>query len=145
VLIGGLIEFGSKVKSAQRILSAVADGEVKGAQTAWHCCLEFFAVCTRLPEEFRLSPPDALCLLENEILGRLAIHQLPSGRRAEFLRAAAGDGLVGGRIYDAHIAEIAYAAGAKLLLTDNPRHFQGLAARGVKIASSAEFAAALGR
>jgi predicted nucleic acid-binding protein len=39
------------------------------------------------------------------------------------LRAASRDVIAGGRIYDAHIAEIARAAGAAVVVTDNRRHF----------------------
>ena len=39
------------------------------------------------------------------------------------LRAAARDAIVGGRLYDAHIAEIARSAGAGVVVTDNRRHF----------------------
>jgi hypothetical protein len=39
------------------------------------------------------------------------------------LRAAAHDAIAGGRIYDAHIAEVARAVGATVIVTDNRRHF----------------------
>jgi hypothetical protein len=40
---------------------------VPAAATAWHCCLEFFSVATRLPPEFRVSPRDAATLVEEEV------------------------------------------------------------------------------
>jgi hypothetical protein len=46
--------------------------------TAWHCCLGFFSVATRLPPEFRLRSADAIRLLEEEVFGRLTIHDLPA-------------------------------------------------------------------
>jgi hypothetical protein len=70
-------------------------------------------VATRLPPEFRLSPADAARLLDEEVLARLAIHDLPAADRWAFLRVAAEDSSAGGRIYDAHIAEVARAAGAR--------------------------------
>jgi len=56
VLLAGLIDFGPQSAPAQRLLHAVAEKELQNAATAWHCCLEFFSVSTRLPPEFRLTP-----------------------------------------------------------------------------------------
>ena len=92
---------------AQSVMHAVAEKVVAAPGTAWHCCLEVYSVATRLPPEFRLSPADALRLIEEEIFARLAVHDLPAGDRRSFLRTAAADGTAGGRVYDAHIAEIA--------------------------------------
>lgn len=49
VLLGGCIDFGEAFAPAQRIIDAVADGFIVDARTAWHCCLEFYSVSTRLP------------------------------------------------------------------------------------------------
>jgi hypothetical protein len=54
------------------------------------------------------------------------------------LRSAAGYGLIGGRIYDAHIGEVARAGGAKIVVTENKRHFAHFEMR---ILSAVEFAA----
>lgn len=144
VLLGGLIEMGPTSASSQRILAAVADGRLKHAQTAWHCCLEFYAVSTRLPEELRLSPVDAERLIDEEILARFKVQQLPVGAQRSFFQAAAGDRIMGGRLYDAHIAEIARAAGAKLTVTENRRHFAGLLRHGIRVLTASEFAAESG-
>jgi len=48
----------------------------------------------------------------------MAVHDLPAGARLAFLRTAGQDATAGGRIYDAHIAEVARAAGAKVVVTD---------------------------
>ncbi len=140
VLLGGLIEVSPKVDPAQRIMAAVSDGRIRKAATAWHCCLEFYSVATRLPEEFRLSPDDALRLLEEEILGRLEILRLPERLLAEFLRDVASDRVVGGRVYDAHIAAIARSGGAKIVVTENRRHFSSLLRYGIKVLNAEEFA-----
>lgn len=139
VLIGGLIEMGPASGPAQRILTAVADGKLGQVHTAWHCCLEFYAVSTRLPDELRLSPADALRLVEDEILARFQVHQLPARGHLSFFRAIAGDRIAGGRVYDAHIAEIARAAGAGVAVTENRRHFSGLLRHGVRVLTAAEF------
>jgi predicted nucleic acid-binding protein len=141
VLLAGLIDFGPQTAPAQNILHAVSQGVVKDAATAWHCCLEFYSVATRLTPEYRLTPPDALRLLEEEVFGRLAIHDLPAVERMSLLRAAVQDSVAGGRIYDAHIAEIARAAAASVIVTDNRRHFLGALRHGIRVETPADFAA----
>ena len=123
VLLAGLVDFGPQSAPAQSLLHAVAEKQVADARTAWHCCLEFYSVSTRLPAEFRLTPADATRLLDDEIFGRMVVHDLPAADRLAMMKAAARDGTAGGRIYDAHIAEVARAAGAEVVITDNRRHF----------------------
>ena len=60
VLVAGLIDLGPQSAAPHLLLHAVAERRVAPASTAWHCCLEFFSVTTRLPAEFRLTPMDAL-------------------------------------------------------------------------------------
>jgi predicted nucleic acid-binding protein len=55
------------------------------------------------------------------------------------LKAAARDGTAGGRIYDAHIAEVARAAGATVVVTDNRRHFIAALRHGIHVETPAEF------
>ena len=143
VLVAGLIEFGPQSAPAQSLMHAVAERRVTSPATAWHCCLEFFSVATRLPSEFRVAPGDAVVLLQEEVFARMAVHDLPSGDRLAMLRAAARDALVGGRIYDAHIAEVARAAGATVVVTDNRRHFLSALRYGLRVETPAEFVAAL--
>jgi predicted nucleic acid-binding protein len=143
VLLAGLVDFGPQSAPAQLLLHAVAEKRVMTAATAWHCCLEFFSVATRLPPEFRLTPPDAALLLEKEVFARMAVHDLPSSDRMRMLRAAARDGVAGGRIYDAHIAEVARAAGAEVVVTDNRRHFVSALRFGLRVETPTEFVAGL--
>ncbi len=138
VLLGGLIELGPASESAQGLLDLVAGRRGGRPTTAWHCCLEFYSVATRLPEEFRLTPADALALLESEILGRFEVRDLAPVARHEFLRIAAREGVRGGRLYDAHIAEIARRSGSRVVVTENRRHFQGLEGAGVRVLSASE-------
>ena len=143
VLLAGLIDFGPQSAPAQSLMHAVAEGRVGGAATAWHCCLEFYSVSTRLPPEYRLSPADAAVLLEEEVFARLSVHDLPASDRLTALRAAARDQVAGGRIYDAHIAEIARAAGAAVVVTDNRRHFLSALRYDMRIETPAEFLSGL--
>lgn len=143
VLLAGLIDFGPQSAPAQKLLHAVAEKQVMAAATAWHCCLEFFSVATRLPPEYRLSPPEAVHLLESEVLARVSIHDIPAAERAAFLRAIAQDAITGGRVYDAHIAEVARAAGATVVVTDNRRHFVTALKHGLRVETPAEFVSSL--
>lgn len=143
VLLAGLVDFGPQSAPAQSVLHAVSEKTVKEPATAWHCCLEFFSVATRLPAEYRLTPADAVHLLEEEVFARMTVHDLPPRDRSPLLKAAGRDGTAGGRIYDAHIAEVARAAGARVVVTDNRRHFLAALRHGMRVETPAEFLAAL--
>ena len=143
VLLAGLVDFGPQSAPAQSLLHAVAEKQVTSGGTAWHCCLEFYSVSTRLPPEFRLTPTHAVQLLEDEIFARMAVHDLPAADRLAMVKAAAREQTAGGRIYDAHIAEVARAAGAAVVVTDNRRHFMAALRHGIRVETPAEFLAAL--
>ena len=143
VLLAGLVDFGPQSAPAQSILHAVAEKTLPSPGTAWHCCLEFYSVATRLPPEFRLTPEDANELLRQEVFGRLIVHDLPTGEQAGLFEAAARERIAGGRIYDAHIAEVARAAGARVIVTDNRRHFVSALRHGIKVETPSEFLAAI--
>jgi len=145
VLIAGLVDVGPQSAPAQSLLHAVAEKSVQAPATAWHCCLEFYSVTTRLPPEFRLTPDDAARLLEEEVFGRMTVHELPEADCMAMLRAAARDAVAGGRIYDTHIAHIARAAGARVVVTDNRRHFMSALRWGIRVETPAEFVAGLKR
>jgi predicted nucleic acid-binding protein len=143
VLLAGLIDFGPQSAPAQSLLHAVAEKRVASPATAWHCCLEFYSVSTRLPPEFRLAPADARLLIDEEVFGRMMVYDLPASERVALLRASARDGVAGGRIYDCHIAEIARCAGATVVVTDNRRHFLSALRYDMRVESPAEFMTAL--
>ena len=141
VLLAGLVDFGPQSAPAQKLLHAVAEQKVTAAGTAWHCCLEFFSVATRLPPEYRLTPADAHRLLAEEVFARMTVHDLPADDRQPMLRAVVHDGTVGGRIYDSHIAEVARAAGARVVVTDNRRHFLAALRHGIRVETPSEYLA----
>ena len=143
VILAGLIDFGPQSAPAQSLLHAVAEKRVQAPATAWHCCLEFYSVATRLPPEFRVSPADAVTLLEEEVFGRMAIHDLPAADRRSMIRGAAHDAIAGGRIYDCHIADVARAAGARVVVTDNRRHFLSALRYDLRVETPDEFLASL--
>jgi predicted nucleic acid-binding protein len=141
VLMAGLIDFGPQSAPAQQIMLGVVEHSVTAA-TAWHCCLEFYSVATRLPPEYRVVPADASRLLQEEVLARVAVHDLPATGRGPFLAALVQDQIAGGRLYDSHIAEVARSAGAGVIVTDNRRHFLAALRHGIRVETPGEFLAA---
>ena len=139
VLLAGLIDFGPQSAPAQSLMHAVAERRLTAVGTAWHCCLEFFSVATRLPAEFRLAPANAVSLLEEEIFSRMIVTDLPESERRPMLQAVGRNAVAGGRIYDAHIAEVARAAGATVVVTDNRRHFLSALRHGLRVETPTEF------
>jgi predicted nucleic acid-binding protein len=137
ILVGGYIEL-DETGSCQAILDAVAEDRVRNVHTAWHCCLEFYSVTTRLPQELRLSPEAALTLVEEEIFARFTIHQLPAEDHLPFFRGICAERIAGGRVYDAQIAEVARTAQAALVVTDNRRHFLTALRHGIQVLTAVE-------
>lgn len=144
VLLGGLIEMGPASDAPQLVMNAIASGRLQGVKTAWHCCLEVYAVATRLPGELRLAPHDVVTLLEHEVLGRFEVCDLPAAARRPLLRQAVQDRLVGGRVYDAHIAEAARSSGAAAVITENRRDFVPLLRHGISVLTAVELVSDLG-
>ena len=145
ILLAGLIDFGPQSAPAQTLLHAIVEKRIPAPATALHCCLEFFSVATRLPPEFRLTAPDAARLLEEEVMARMAVHDLPAAARVSMIKAAAHDAVTGGRIYDSHIAEVARAAKAETIVTDNRRHFVSALRYAIRVETPVEFLASLKR
>lgn len=143
VLLAGTMDLGDSSVAPFGVMDAVAAGAIEHPLTAWHCCLELYSVATRLPEEYRLQPADARRILDEEVLARFTVCDLPATARADLLAAAAAGGIAGGRIYDAHIAEAAHHAGATIVVTENRRHFTLLLRHGIRVLSAAELAAEL--
>lgn len=144
VLVGGMVELGPSSQACQRLLDLVAENRLEGEPaTAWHCCLEVFSVLTRLPQEYRVEPPEALRLVEEEVIGRFTVLVLPGEQRRDLLRRAVLEGAVGGRIYDAHLGGIALAARCSTVVTENLRHFRVLERHGVAVTSAAALLARL--
>ena len=139
VILAGLVDFGPQSAPAQSLMHAVAEKRVHSPATAWHCCLEFYSVATRLPPEFRVSAADAVTLLEEEVFARMAVFDLPPADRLPMLQGAARDVIAGGRIYDSHIADVARASGARVVVTDNRRHFVSALRYDLRVETPAEF------
>ena len=75
----------------------------------------------------------------------MAVHDLPAADRLPMVQAAGRDRIAGGRIYDAHIAEVARSMSADVVVTDNRRHFLSALRHGLRVETPTEFLAALKR
>ncbi len=89
-----------------------------------HALVEAYAVLTRLPAPHRLSPADAWAVLSANFVDGAKVVALEAGAHAALLARLSAAGTGGGRTYDALIAEQTTMAGAAVLLTLNPRHFE---------------------
>ena len=85
--------------------------------------VESYAVLTRFPPPHRLSPHDAIALIETSFLTDGTLAGLDNKAFRSLLREAAGHDIAGGRTYDWVIAACARAARVKTLLTFNARDF----------------------
>lgn len=101
--------------------------------TAAHSLAEAYSVLTRIPAPYRLSPGDALALLDGNFTAHARVVALSANGYRQLLRRAVDQGIAGGRIYDAVIAACALLAQASAFLTFNPDHFTGLAAEGLEV------------
>ena len=86
--------------------------------------IEAYAVLTRLPAPHRLAPPDALDIIEAGFIARRRVVALGHRDYVQLLRDSPARGVLGGRSYDAVIAECARLARATVLLTFNDAHFR---------------------
>jgi predicted nucleic acid-binding protein len=91
---------------------------------AAHALVETYAVLTRLPAPHRLAPQDAWTLVNANFVESAAVAALDARGHIRVLEQLAGEGIGGGRSYDAVIAACAVRAKADVLLTFNRRHFE---------------------
>ncbi len=90
---------------------------------AGHALAETYAVLTRLPPPHRLAPADAGALIEHNFVRSARLIALTGSAYATLVRRLSREGVGGGSVYDAIIADSARRGRAGALLTFNPRHF----------------------
>jgi len=91
-----------------------------------HSILETYAVLTRLPGELRTTGPEAKKLLETSIQPNMKIAEFNASSIWDCIDSIVNQSAVGGRSYDAFIAEILINAGAEAIATFNTTHFNEL-------------------
>ena len=142
VFVSGLLD-DAPDSACRAILEGLATKRLTSCVTAWHCCLEFFSVTTRLPPDYRLSPDDAIALMTEHIFGRVEVADLPVKDAIAWLKAQRHAPVRGGLIYDAHLAAVAAGAGCSFLVTRNLADFRRIAPHGIEILSPEQFVARL--
>jgi predicted nucleic acid-binding protein len=95
--------------------------------------VEAYAVLTRLPPPHRLSPGDAVTLLEANFMKGATVVALPARSYRDLLRRAPPEGIAGGRVYDAVIAECVRRTREVTLLTFNVGDFQPFVSWGLDV------------
>jgi predicted nucleic acid-binding protein len=138
--VSGLLEI-SADSACRAILEALATRRLRKGVTAWHCCLEFFSVTTRLPPDYRLSAEAAIALLTEHVFNRVEVVDLPAKDAIAWLKGQAGSEIRGGLVYDAHLAQIALRSGCAMLVTTNLAHFRQVAPHGIEILNPQQFLA----
>lgn len=118
-------------RAAEEIERRVERGET--LYIAAPTVVEAYAVLTRLPPPYRLSPADALALVEENFIQSSRMITLAARSYRTFLRRARDEGIRGGRTYDAVIATCALQARASALLTFNKSHFLPFEKQGIAI------------
>jgi predicted nucleic acid-binding protein len=118
-------------RAAKEIARRLDRGETMIA--AAPALVEAYAVLTRLPSPYRLSPSEALALLESNFISTTKIAVLDGKSYRTLLRQAPANGIVGGQTYDAVIASCALQAKVATLLTFNEQHFASFRAKGIEV------------
>ena len=89
-----------------------------------HSLAELYSVLTRLPRVPRISPQDALTLIQDNITPYARIATLSGEEYVRLIEQLAQHGVAGGTVYDAIIAAVAEQSSVDRLLTINVRHFE---------------------
>lgn len=115
-----------------RAWAVVMETAQRGAKgfVSLHSLAEMFAVLSALPINPRISPEQAMFLIDMEILRRF----IPVPLSADDYRQAIADsvraGRSGGAVYDTLIIQAARKVGATQLYTFNDKHFRSLLREG---------------
>jgi predicted nucleic acid-binding protein len=88
--------------------------------------VEAYAVLTRLPPPHRISPENALTLLENNFIKPARVVALNAKAYEFLLQLASKTGVAGGRIYDSVIGSCAEQGKASTVITFNGSDFTAL-------------------
>ena len=125
VLVAALVVHHPRHPVAFERLAAVHTGNLQGYVTT-HGLAEVYATLTALPLKPRLSPSDALRLIDHSVMGRYKVVPLGARHYSDALALTVRQGLASGAIYDALHLIGARTAGCERLLTFNIRHFSPL-------------------
>jgi len=133
VVIAALLAWHESHESALRALVTSASALGSRLVVPAPALVEAYAVMTRLPASHRLAPANAIELLAGSFEKKAEIVSLGGAETWRFLHEAAGQGLAGGRAYDAMILHCALKAGATRLVTLDRRDFERLDLGGIEL------------
>jgi predicted nucleic acid-binding protein len=112
------------------VFHEAAIGVLRKAQKDSHCAAhslaEFYSVMSRLPMRPRITPDQALLLVDN-LLERLSPVTLTANEYRSTISWCGEAGLPGGIVYDALIVACARKVSADVVYTFNQRHFSRVA------------------
>ena len=123
VLVPALIEQLSNHAVCFETFRIYTSGEHVGVCST-HCLAECYSTLTALPLTRRVTPQEALALIEKSLLGRLEIIELDAADYQAALTTVVTGGLTSGIIYDALHARAATKAGCQRIYTYNLSHFR---------------------
>ena len=134
VLVTALVDQLGNHEAAFRALRRYTSGEHSGCCST-HAIAECYATLTALPVGTRISPDEARLLIEDSILGRLAVVPLDPDDYRAVLRQVATLGLASGAVYDALHAHCARKERVDQILTYNLSDFTRFDVNGILVAA----------
>lgn len=134
VVVAALVDQLGVHEAAFREFRRCSQGENTGCCST-HALAEIYATLTALPLQRRISPGEARRLIEETVLGRLAVTPLDSADYRAVLRQVANQGLASGAISDALHAHCARKEGVDQILTYNLSDFDRFDLEGILVAA----------
>jgi predicted nucleic acid-binding protein len=107
-------------------VNLLAGARRRHSACALHSLAEVYSVMSALPVR-PVIPPEQVVLFVEEIRERCTLIALDEAEYAETIRTLAGQGVAGGRVYDALLLRCAAKAKAETIYTWNLKHFQARA------------------
>ena len=132
VLVAALVDQLGNHDGAFRAFHRYTEGEHSG-YCSTHTLAECYATLTSLPVATRISPDEARLLIEDAILGRLAVVPLAPDDYRTVLRHIAALGLGSGAVYDALHAQCARKECVDQILTYNLSDFERFELEGIVV------------
>jgi predicted nucleic acid-binding protein len=123
LLVAALVEAHPRHAQSFSWLHQIRQATVQGL-IATHSVAETYAVLSALPVSPRITPSAAWALLEHSVLPYVSSVDLNSAAIHQVVERLSRQGLAGGIVYDALIAEAALRGGAERIVTLNPEDFR---------------------
>lgn len=132
VIVAGVLSWHEQHQRASAALVALLKRTGK-IVVPLHSLVEAYAVITRLPPPHRLSPENALAILQEPFRSRSVSVGLDGEEGWDLIGELARLSIAGGTSYDGLIMACARKGGAQRILTFNSRHFERLGVEGIEI------------